>query len=139
MALAENVILDTSALYALASDRDAFHQRATYTYHRLIDQGQRLWTTAYALVETIALIQRRLGFTAMSNFINGMADEVSILWVQNDFHYQAWDRLMEHQGAGLSFVDWTIALASRRLDAVIFTFDSGFVSRGYSVIPRLRV
>lgn len=30
-------------------------------------------------------------------------------------------------------------LDSEGLDAVIFTFDSGFVNRGYSVIPRMRV
>ena len=130
------VIVDSAAFYALASDEDDFHQRAQAEYHGLLDEGKELWTTSYALVETMALIQRRLGFRVLAEFMDDVARNVRILWIDEDRHNQAWDRLVERQGAGLNFVDWTVALASEELDAVIFTFDGGFVNRSYPVIPR---
>lgn len=130
------VIVDSAAFYALASGEDSFHQRAQAEYEELLDEGKELWTTSYALVETMALIQRRLGFNAVVDFLDRIGRNVSVAWIDEEVHSQAWDRLVEQQGAGLSFVDWTVALASEGLDATIFTFDSGFVNRGYSVIPR---
>ena len=132
------IIVDSAAFYALTFDGDSFHQRAQAEYDELLDEGKELWTTSYALVETMALIQRRLGFNAVVNFLHRIARNVRVVWIDEDRHSRAWDRLVERQGAGLNFVDWTVALASEELDAVIFTFDGGFVNRGYSVIPRLR-
>ncbi len=66
MPLPEKVIIDTSAFYALMSANDSFHRRAADTYERLIDREQELWTTSYALVETMALVHRRLGFAERS-------------------------------------------------------------------------
>ena len=136
MALPENVLIDTSAFYALASDDDIFHRRARDEYERVIDREQELWTTSYALVETIALIQNRLGFNALSDFMNQIGGIVNVFWVHSEVHTQAWEHLTANQGAGLSFVDWTLALASRILDAPVFTFDSDFANQGFVVIPR---
>ena len=132
------IIVDSAAFYALASDEDAFHQRAQNTYYGMLNANKELWTTSYAMVETMALIQRRLGFRVLVDFMDDIGRNVSVFWVAERTHNQAWDRLVEQQGAGLNFVDWTVALLSERLDAVIFTFDGGFVNRGYSVIPRMR-
>ena len=135
MAVTNDVVIDTAAFYAMVSDGDAFHQRAVRTYSHLIDQGHTLWTTSYALVETIALTQRRLGYVTMSDFINRITADVSVIWIDAEIHNQTWERLAAHQGAGLSFVDWTIALAAERMEATIFTFDRGFASQGFSVMP----
>ncbi len=130
------VLVDSAAFYALASDEDDFHQRAQAEYYDLLGNNQELWTTSYAMVETMALIQRRLGFRVLAEFMDDVARNVRILWIDARTHNEAWGRLVEQQGAGLSFLDWTVALASEGLDATIFTFDGGFVNRGYSVIPR---
>ena len=130
------VIVDSAAFYALASNEDDFHQGAQAEYYDLLGNNQELWTTSYAMVETMALIQRRLGFRVLAEFMDDVARNISILWIDTRIHNEAWARLVERQGTGLNFVDWTVALASEELDAVIFTFDSGFVNRGYSVIPR---
>ena len=136
MVLPENVLIDTSAFYVLASDTDIFQQTARNQYGGMLDGEVQLWTTSYALVETIALIQRRLGFHAVSTFIRGADEVVNIFWVDEEVHSQAWKRLTEHRGVGLSFVDWTIALVSDMMDATIFTFDRGFANQGFTVMPR---
>ena len=44
---------------------------------------------------------------------------------------------MAEQGRGLSFVDWTTAVASREMeDAPVFTFDEGFANAGLPIVPR---
>lgn len=136
MALNERVVINTSAFYALVSSEDVFRESARDTYEYLIDHERELWTTSYVLVETIALIQNRLGFNAVSDFISGIDAVVSAFWIESAFHNRAWNLLMENQGAGLSFVDWTVALVSRNLDAHIFTFDSDFAKHALPVLPR---
>lgn len=135
MAFPENVLIDTSAFYALVSDADIFHQKARDEYGRLLDREQQLWTTSYALVETMALIQNRLGFSVLSDFMSRIDRTVNIYWIDVEIHTRAWELLLENQGATLSFVDWTLALVSRTLDAPVFTFDSGFANQGVFVTP----
>ena len=82
-------------------------------------------------------MQNRLGFAALSDFMNGIDGLVSVFWIDSALHNRAWSLLTENQGEGLSLVDWTVALVSRRLDAQTFTFDGGFANQqGLYVIPR---
>ena len=136
MPLPEKVIIDTSAFYALMSAKDAFHSRAADTYEQLIDREQELWTTSYVLVETMALVHRRLGFGIFAEFVKGIDGTVRVFWVESAVHKQALSQLTASQGAGLSFVDWTVELVSQILNAHIFTFDRGFAERSLPVIPR---
>ena len=68
MATPERMLIDTSALYAIYSDSDLFHLRASDAYQRLKDTNPELWLTSYTLVETVALLHRRLGFEVVSEF-----------------------------------------------------------------------
>ena len=135
MTLPNRVLVDTSAFYALISQTDTFHERARQAYERLIDRDLELWTTSYILVETIALVHSRLGFSVLSKFMASIGSNLSVL-VEGTVHGQAWQRLQAEQGHGLSFVDWTAVLASRSLDAHVFTFDRGFADQGIPVLPR---
>ena len=68
MATPERVLIDTSALYAIRSATDLFHDRASAAFERLKDTNPELWATSYTLVETVALLHRRLGFEVVSEF-----------------------------------------------------------------------
>ena len=130
------MLVDTSALYALRSKTDRFHERANAAYERLTDEDRELWTTSYALVETVALLHRRLGFNAVSEFSKWRELSLGVLWVDSRLHDAAWARFTAAQGRGLGFVDWTIAVASREMGAQVFTFDTGFAREGLPVAPR---
>lgn len=136
MPLPEKIIIDTSAFYALVSAKDAFHSRAADTYEQLIDREQELWTTSYVLVETMALVHRRLGFDILAEFVKGIDGTVRVFWVESAVHNQALSQFAANRGNGLSFVDWTVGLVSLILNAHIFTFDRGFAERSLPVIPR---
>ena len=135
MPLPERVLFDTSAFYALVSESDSLHQRATVAYERIIDRNQELWTTSYILVECIALVHRRLGFSVLSQFLDFVELSIRVYWIENTIHSEAIRRLIASNGSGLSFVDWTLALASNATGAHVFTFDRGFVAQGIPVIP----
>lgn len=136
MPLAERVLIDTSAFYALASSTDSFHQRATETYERLVDWDQELWATSYVLVETIALVHRRLGYAVLKQLTDSLEGHLQIFWIEATVHSEAWKRLVENQGTGLGFVDWTTALVSTTLGAPVFTFDRAFADSGFAVVSR---
>ncbi len=133
MALADRVLIDTSAFYALVSGNDVFHGRARRLYERLIDWERELWTTSYVLVETFALIHRRLGFQTLESLVQSL-DTLQVLWIGSDLHHEAWKELAARRGTGLGFVDWTTALAAKRLRAHVFTFDEGFGREALPVI-----
>ena len=131
----ERVLVDTSALYAIHSDSDLFHLRAVAVLEQLVDTDQELWATSYTLVETVALLHRRLGFDVVSVFAEWCESNLNVLWVDARMHYEAMGRLMALQGQGLSFVDWTTAVASQEMSATVFTFDRGFANEALPVVP----
>ncbi len=132
----ERVLIDTSAFYALFSQTDLFHGRARAAYERLVDRECELCATSYTLVETTALLHRRLGFEVLERFSEWQASSLDILWIERQAHDAAWGRFMMDQGRGLSFVDWTTVVVSREIGAPVFTFDGGFANQGLPVVPR---
>ena len=137
--MVDRVLVDTSAFYALFSATDLFHDRARSAYELLIDREYELWTTSYTLIETIALLHRRVDFLVVSRFAEWRSSNLGVLWIDSRVHDSAWRLFANTHGRGLSFVDWTTVVASREIDnAPVFTFDGGFASQGLPVVPRHR-
>ena len=138
MAEHDRVLVDTAAFYALHSENDRFHAQARVVYERLSGREHELWTTSYALVETIALMERRQGFHAVVQFVDWLeGNGLQVLWIDNHIHEETWRRYVTQSERHLGFVDCATAIASARLGAPIFTFDAGFAQSGLSVLPRL--
>ena len=130
-----NVLIDTSAIYAIVSLRDRFHTEATEIYSELLERGDRLYTTSYALLESAALIQRRLGFDRLRAFIESMEGVWEILWIYRNTHEQIWERMKAQDDGRLSLVDWSLIVSAESSRATIFTFDSDFADKGLKVMP----
>ena len=124
------VLADTSALYALLSRTDAFHDVAAETYRRLLVSQRELWLTSYVLVEFGGLTERRMGFAPLKSFYQSIDGVFDTLWVEPELHGRAWQEVDRRSGGRLNFVDWTVVLAARGLGASIFTFDEGFAKEG---------
>ena len=126
--------MDTSAFYALNSAADRFHQRATSLYASLMDQRATLYTTSYILVECMALVHRRLGFSQLERFVGSVRDSVTVVWLDGQHHWSAWDIMDSRHGRGLSFVDCTTLVLTKSLGAKLFAFDQDFAREGLEVL-----
>ena len=130
------VLVDTSAFYALIANDDAYHQTARTCYASLMDQQAELYTTSYVMVECVALIHRRLGFTILNKFVESIRDSVRIIWVDGPSHWKAWELVKARSGRGPSLVDCTVLAVAESLGATVFAFDEDFAREGIAVIPR---
>ena len=129
-----SVLVDSSALYALLDADDRNHGSAR-RFLQTEGSRTRFVTHQYVIVETIALVQRRIGIEAV-RAIGRLLDIVDLRPVDRDLHDRALTALLGAQRQQISFVDWTSFTLMRDLGLrVAFTFDRDFVDQGFEVIP----
>jgi len=130
------VLVDTAAFYALIDDRDPNHLRARDTIDQLEAADIPLLTHEYVVVETTALVQRRLGLGALRRFVDDLLPLVEVAWVDETLQVEAREALLASGRRNVSLVDWTSFLVMRR-HAVrqAFTFDPDFGAEGFEVLP----
>jgi predicted nucleic acid-binding protein len=127
------VLVDTSALYALLDEDDANHARAAAAFSRL--QGSELTAHAYVLVETLALVSRRLGWDAVARLVDGLLAVVEVVPVDASVHDAALAAYREASSGQVSFVDRT-SFAFMRANRIgqAFAFDVHFESAGFELV-----
>jgi uncharacterized protein len=125
------VLVDTSAFYALVDDRDPNHGRALEAIERLTTT-EDLVTHEYVVVETISLVQRRLGMEPLRRFIDDLLPIAEIAWVDPAMHAEAREALLASGSRSVSLVDRVSFLLMRRrgIDRA-FAFDDAFAREGF--------
>ena len=130
------VFIDTSGILAVLNPRDENHLPAATRWRELLDRDETLLTTNYLLVETFAVIARRLGFEAVRSFQADLAPALEITWVDQNLHEMAVAALMTAGERDLSLVDCVSFAVMRRLGLdSAFTFDAHFVQQGFRCTP----
>jgi predicted nucleic acid-binding protein len=129
------VFADTSALLALLNDRDEHHAAAARAFRKLQARRSRLLTTSSVLVETYALLGRRLGVDAVREFRTDFAPLLEVVWVDQTLHEAGLDLLLKQRRRQLSLVDAVsfVVMTQRRLDEA-FAFDPHFEQEGFSLV-----
>lgn len=130
-----DIIIDTSAIFAYLDPNDLFHAQATEIYYNLLSEGDRLFANSYVLVESSALIQRRMGFVALRSFLDSVHGRWEIQWIDRRMHDAIWQRMSASGSSRLSLLDWSVIVMAEQTRAAVFTFDSGFAGEGLTVIP----
>ncbi len=111
---------------------DPNHARAVDLLRKALDDGERLVTPSYVVVEAAALIQRRLGLNAAVSFLRE-TQHLGLYWVTPLDHEQAID-LLEPGNRGLSLVDCGSFTIMRRLDLnIALAFDADFERAGFAL------
>jgi predicted nucleic acid-binding protein len=129
------VFADTSALYALLVATDENHRRAALAFQGLERRRAALVTTSYVLVETYALLQRRVGAGAVRRFRMGMAALLDVFWIDGPLHDASLDLLLERSRSGISLVDAASFLVMRANGIEeAFAFDGHFRKAGFSLV-----
>src|ERR1039458_2216241 len=99
------VFIDTSAVYAIYNREDYKHLIANDLWNRLLDESVTLATNSYVVLETIALLQRRLGVAAVRSFHENVMPLLQVEWVDEDLHRSAAEALLVAHRKKLSLVD----------------------------------
>ncbi len=130
------VFVDTSAFYAILDAAVFEHEPARERWPALLAGDETLVTSNYAIVETVALVQHRLGLAAVETLFRDMLPAVGVLWVDATLHEAAVALLLSAARRRLSLVDCAsfAAMRAHGLDTA-FAFDRHFTEQGLTVVP----
>ena len=130
------IYVDTSAFLALVNLDDPNHDQAMQTWKHLIETEQKLVCNNYVLVESIALIQRRVGLGAVSILHNDILPFIEVDWLDEKLHNAIVKAVLKTNRRQLSLVDTSSFDTMQRYEVkTAFAFDSHFSERGFEVIP----
>lgn len=130
-----DVFVDTSALFALLDAKDANHARAERAFASLRARQAALASTSFVLVETYALVGRRLGLDAVRSFREDLAPLIDVAWVDERLYNAGLDLLLDRRKRLLSLVDAVSFVAMRQADvSEAFAFDPHFAQEGFSLV-----
>jgi predicted nucleic acid-binding protein len=129
------LFIDTSALYALMDRDDLSHADARQFWAEL-DPNEPLITHNYVLVETSALVQRRLGIEALQVLVDELLLPISTIFVERAVHDAAVSAVLAARLRQLSVVDAVSFEVMRRSGVrVAFAFDQHFAQFGFELRP----
>lgn len=130
------VLVDTSALYALLCATDDCHKAARDASDGFFAFDSTLVTSSYVVAETTTLLQSRLGRDAARGFLLDLVPYLDVAWVDEGLHARGLEAWLAQQGRGVSLVDCvSFALGHELHLNHAFTFDRHFAEQGFVVIP----
>ena len=101
-----SVFADTSGLYALLVGSEDGHADLVQEFRNILTGNRPLRTTSYVLIETIALLQNRVGLEPVRDFDEHVFPLLSVEWVSEDLHRRSARRLSMENRRRLSLVDF---------------------------------
>lgn len=129
------VFVDTSAVLAMADRDDLHHRRALEAWRKLLADGCNFLTNNYVLLETIALLQNRLGIVAVRAFDEDVRPLLAVDWITAERRAGV-EAVLAAGRKQVSLVD-CVSFQSMRENGVrsVFCFDRHFREQGFEVIP----
>ena len=129
-----NVFADTSGLFALLVNNDYMHIRARENFAYFAGHSVKLVTSSFALVETIALLQRRIGLAPVHDFNAKILPLLEVIWVDGEWYKRATQRLFARNNRDVSLVDCLSFEIMESLEIkYAFAFDSHFEENGFTL------
>jgi predicted nucleic acid-binding protein len=129
-----NIFADTSGLFALLVKNDYMHIRARENFNYFAGQSVQLVTSSFVLVETIALLQRRIGVAPVRDFNTKILPLLEVIWVNDKWYTRAMQRLFAQNNQDVSLVD---CLSFEIMDSLeiecAFAFDRHFEENGFTI------
>lgn len=127
---------DTSAFYALLDGDDRFHRAAADAFSQLSPDNTLMLTSSYVLLETVALLQNRLGLAAVTKWKTEFQGILEIVWIDRQLHEEAVIALIAANKPAISLTDWASFLIMReRGIETAFSFDRHFAQQGFQLVP----
>ncbi len=130
------LFIDTSALYAILDANDTNHEAASLEWLRRLDENTRLLCHNYILVETVALLQSRIGIEAVRTLHQDILPVMETFWITEEIHEAGMGALLSASRRKLSLVDCLSFEVMRRYRIQhVFAFDPHFSEQDFLLIP----
>ena len=127
---------DTSGLYALLDAENVAHELTAKAWAELRRANKEIVTSNYVFVETVSLLQSRLGLDPVRDLIESIAPLLSVEWVDREAHEAGLTAVLAANRRDLSLVDCVSFEVMRRLGIRrAFTLDEHFREQGFEVVP----
>ena len=128
--------LDTSAMLALLDGDEQSHAACAEMWRALLTADERVVTTNYVLIETFAVVQRRLGLNALQVLCADFLPLIEVIWLNKETHAAAVGALLTAACRKLSLVD-CVRFEVMRQEGVkkAFTLDRHFEEQGFVCAP----
>jgi len=126
------VFVDTSGFYAFLDRNDPFHKDAKELFLQARDKDWELFTSSYVVHESWALIQARLGWDAVEDWLGSLLTLCEIVWVDERLHATGAARARQAREGRLSLTDcvsFEVMLAKGCREAI--ADDAHFVDLGF--------
>jgi predicted nucleic acid-binding protein len=128
------VFADTSALFALLVRDDYMHVRAKANFEHFMENSTPLITSSYVLLETLTLLQRRVGLEAVWDFHHKIMPLLEVVWADESWHSRAMQRLQTESSRAVSLTDClSFEIMAAREITTAFTFDRHFSRSGFKI------
>ncbi len=128
------IFFDTSAAVALADVEDGNHAHAVRAISVLVNRGTPLLTHNYVLVESAAVLHRRLGLTSALSFLAD-SEHFRVHWITDEDHTEAVTLLRKRDHRNLSLVDCMSFVIMGKYDVTTaLAYDSDFQTEGFDVV-----
>ncbi len=129
-----SVFVDTSAFLAIIDEEDDQYLPAAKIWKTLIENEEQFVSSSYVLIETIALIQNRLGIEASRQFHENVFPLIQVVWITEPEHRAGMLTVLTSNRRQLSLVDCT-SFEVMRSHGIrrVFCFDSHFSEQGFEI------
>ncbi len=102
----------------------------------LLNSEVQIVVTDYIIVETVALLQSRIGLEAVRSFMEDLRPLFEIIWIDRGLHERAVSALLVANRRRLSLVDCSSfeSMRDHGIDEVL-TLDPHFHEQGFRCLP----
>ena len=129
------VFVDTSGLFALLVEGDDNHPAARRVAPSLRRQGARLVTSSFVVLETVTLLQARVGVAAVRIFSRDVLPLLDVVWVGEDLLHRSTAALLASSHRRVSLTDWSSFVIMRERGIVrVFAYDEDFARQGFELV-----
>ena len=130
-----SVFVDTSAIFAGIDRADPVHHLAIQGWRRLIAAQQDLVSHSLVEVESVALLQRRLGLGAVAALRDRFIPLLTVIELERERRRAVLARIADEGTRDLSFVDRvSFELMVDRGITKAFAYDRHFSDAGFELI-----
>ena len=131
-----SLFVDTSALLAFLDADQPRHAQVIDAWEGAIADDRTLFTSNYVLVESFALVQRRLGLGALRALADILVPMLRPLWIDEELHAAGVASLFAARRRKLSLVDCTsFELMRRHGLREALALDDDFARQGFRLLP----